>query len=139
MKIATLNIDWGNKHKSQSHIHKIEEVLNELDADLLVITESVDLNLPSYTFVYKTKALPKDQLYEGLNYSDYLNGTTGYRASVYSKYPSLQSFKVIDEYTSICHQFETCRGALAIYATIIGTWFNKQPYAAIELQNCIND
>ena len=139
MKLSTFNIDWGNKQKSKSYIHKIEQALNALDSDLLIITESVDLDLPAYNFVYKTKALPEDQEYEGLNYSDYLNGSSGYRVSIYSKYQSSRSFKVIDEYTSICNQFETSIGTLTIYATIIGTWFKKQPYAEKELHNCIND
>ena len=121
MKLATLNIDWGNKQKNKSHVLKIEEVLNALDADILIITESVELNLPAYNFIYKTKALPKDQEYEGLSYSDYLNGSTGYRVSIYSKYQSAQSYKVTDEYTSICNQFETSVGTLIVYATIIGT------------------
>ena len=139
MKLSTFNIDWGNKQKSKSHVHKIEQALNALDSDLLIITESVDLDLPAYNFVYKTKAFPKDQEYEGLNYSDYLNSSSGYRVSIYSKYQSSRLFKVIDEYTSICNQFETSIGTLTIYATIIGTWFKKQPYAEKELHNCIND
>ena len=139
MKLSTFNINWGNKQNSSSHIHKIEQALNSLDSDIIIVTESVDLDLPAYDFVYKTKVLPTGEEYEGLVYSKYLNNSSAYRVSIYSKYPSLKSFTVSDEHTSICNQFETSIGTLTIYATIIGTWFKKKPYAEKELRNCIND
>lgn len=139
MTIANLNIDWGSKQKSKSHIHKIEEALDALDFNILILTESVDLELPAYNFVYKTKALPQDQEYEDLHYAEYLNGASANRVSIYSKYQSSRSFKVSDDYTSICRQFETEIGIITIYATIIGTWFKKKKYAEKELFNCITD
>ena len=139
MTLAILNIDWAKKYKSKNHILKIEASLNKLNPDILIITESVDLNLPAYNFIYQTKPLPKDQEYEGLNYSDYLNGESANRVTIYSKYQSTNSFDVTDPYTSICKQFDTNIGAITIYATIIGTWFKKQPYAEKELMNCSAD
>ena len=139
MTIGTLNIDWAKKYKSKTHIHKIEDCLNTLNSDILIVTESVDLNLSIYNFIYKTKTLPKDQKYEELDYSKYLNKESAYRVTIYSKYQSSKSFEVSDPYTSICNQFETDIGNITIYATIIGTWFKKKPYAEKELHNCIND
>ena len=139
MTIAILNIDWAKKYKSKTHIHKIENCLNLLNSDILIVTESVDLNLSVYNFIYKTKTLPKDQEYEGLDYSKYLNKEAANRVTIYSKYQSIKSFEVSDPYTSICNQFKTDIGNITIYATIIGTWFKKKPYAEKELYNCIND
>jgi len=139
MKIATLNIDWAKKYKSKSHILQIEYALVELNADILIITESVHLNLPIYNFVYKTTEIPNKDVYEELNYSKYLNGNAAYRVSIYSKYPASKSFRVTDKHTSLAKEFETEFGTIVIYSTIIGTWFNKGPYAKEELHNCIND
>ena len=139
MTIAILNIDWAKKYKSKTHIQRIEECINTLNSDILIVTESVDLNLSIYPFNYKTNTLPKDQGYEELDYSKYLNEESANRVTIYSKYQSVKSFEVSDPYTSICNQFNTDAGNITIYATIIGTWFNKKPYAEKELHNCIND
>ena len=140
LKIATLNIDWGNKQKSKSHIQKIETELLKLNSDILVITESVDsLKLPSYSYSYKTRAIPQNVIYEGINYTEYLNGETAIRVAVFSKYESIRSFPVSDEYTSVCNEFITEIGPLTIYATIVGTRFITMPYAKTELDNCISD
>jgi endonuclease/exonuclease/phosphatase family metal-dependent hydrolase len=139
MKITTLNIDWARKYKSATHINKIESYLVEHDFDILIITEGVDLKLPNYPFQYKTKGLPQNEEYEGLNYSVFLNETIGNRVIIYSKYESTESFNVSDDYTSICKHFNTPFGEITIYATIIGTWFKKLPYAKQELDNCISD
>ena len=138
MTIATFNIDWAKKNRN--HIHAIEFELKARDFDILILTESVPLNLPAYNFIYATTSLPQGQEYEGLDYSTYLNGRAANRVTVYSKYPSLKAYEVVDDFTSICHEFDTDTGGITIYATIIGTWFrNKMEYAKKELDNCIQD
>lgn len=140
MRISTLNIDWGNKQKSKTHVDKIVNTLFEDNIDILVITESINsLNLPNFSYVYKTEEIPSGLQYEELNYSKYLKDEIAIRVAIYSKYKSIGAFQVSDSYTSVCHQFETEKGLLTVYATIIGTQFLKMPYAQIELQNCIND
>ena len=140
LKIATLNIDWGNKQRSKSHIQKIEAELLKLNSDILGITDSVDsLKLPNYSYSYKTRPIPENTIYEGINYTEYLKGETAIRVAVFSKYESIRSFPVIDEYTSVCNEFNTEIGPLTIYATIVGTRFNKMPFAKTELDNCISD
>jgi len=139
LKIATLNIDWGNKQRSKSHIQKIEAELLKVNYDILVITESVDsLKLPNYSYSYKTRPIPENTIYEGINYSEYLRGETAIRVAVFSKYESIRSFPV-DDYTSVCNEFNTDIGPLTIYATIVGTRFITMPYAKTELDNCISD
>lgn len=140
MKIATYNIDWGLVYKNNSLLDKFESVLDELNADILILTETVDcLELKNYRFSYTTKPLPSDCIYEGINYFNYLKGVGATRVAIYSKYELKKMFKVSDEYTSICCEFETEIGSICIYATIIGTQFNRKPYANNELENCIND
>ena len=136
MTIATLNIDWAGKSKAKKA--KIEAELNRFDFDILILTEAVKLDLPAYKFIYKTDALPVQGEYEGVKYGELLNNT-GYRAMIYSKYPSIRSFVVSDAFTGLCCAFETPAGPLTIYATIIGTQFKKSAYAETELNNCIRD
>ena len=136
MTIATLNIDWAGKSKGKKE--KIETELTRFDFDILILTEAVELDLPAYKFNYKTDALPVQGEYEGVKYGELLNNT-GYRAMIYSKYPSVRSFVVSDAFTSLCCVFETPAGPLTIYATIVGTQFKKSPYAETELNNCIRD
>lgn len=139
MTIATLNIDWAKTYQNKTHIHKIEAFLNKLDLDIIILTESVDLDLPAFKYIYKTKQIPSGSKYEELDYSEYLNGNPAYRATIYSKFESSRSHMVTDDFTSLCKEFDTSVGTIAIYATIVGTWFNKGPYAQKELNNCIAD
>ncbi len=135
MKIATLNIDWSRKNKTQ----KIEDFLQQQDFDFLILTEAVYLNLPNYKYTYTTEQIPSNQIYEGLNYTEYLKGKESFRVIVYSKIPIINKFEISDNKTSLALEFETDFGKIIIYSTIIGTWFKKQPYAKIELENCIKD
>ena len=48
MKIATLNIDWCKKFKSE----KVEMFLSQQDFDFLILTEALALNLKNYNFCY---------------------------------------------------------------------------------------
>lgn len=139
MKIATLNIDWAKKSKSKSHFLKIESFLNSIDFDFLILSEAIDLRLQKYPFKYFSEQIPENIVYENLNYSEYLNGEKAFRTIIFSKQKSVKTHKVCDAKTSLAVEFETDFGNIIIYATIIGTWFNKQPFAEIELQNSIND
>lgn len=140
MRISTYNIDWAKKYSNKSHIKKIEEILLQTNSDIIIITESVDsLVLANYNYAYKTHSIPLNIDYEGINYVKYLNGEIANRVAIYSKYECIDSFPVIDTTTSICRRFNTEIGSLTIYATIIGTRFNKKPYAENELNNCIAD
>jgi endonuclease/exonuclease/phosphatase family metal-dependent hydrolase len=135
MKIATLNIDWSKRVKQQ----EIENYLQQYDFDFLVLTEAIHLNLPIYNYKYLSEQIPENQVYEGLNYTEYLNGEKAFRTIIYSKTSAINSFEVIDNKTSLALEFQTAFGNLVIYSTIIGTWFRKKPFAEKELQNCIND
>lgn len=135
MKIATLNIDWARKLKR----HKTEQFLNDFSFDILVITEGINLNLPNYPFKYLCEPIPNHIVYEGINYTEYLEGETAYRAIIYSKYPCAKQFDVADNKTSVALEFDTDMGSIVIYASIVGTQFRKKPYVQTELNNLITD
>jgi len=139
MTIATLNIDWGNKQNSKTHFLKIKKFLNELNFDFLVITEGINLNLTNFNYTYFSEQIPENIEYEELNYTDYLKGEKAYRTIIYSKIKSNKQYKVLDSKTSLAVEFDTVFGLLVFYCTIIGTWFNRKPYAKNELENCIKD
>ncbi len=139
MKFATLNIDWAEKYKSAKHFKKVEQFIDEQDFDFLVLTEAIDLNLRCFKYKYFSDQIPENTIYEGLNYTDYLKGEAAFRTIIYSKTPCVKRYSVNDGKTSLALEFETFLGNILIYATIIGTWFKKQPFAKKELENCIQD
>ncbi len=136
MTIATLNIDWA---KSKTRKAKIEAALVELDADILILTEAVRLGLPFYPYVFHTSPISQNEEYDELEYAKILNNETGYRVMIYSKYPAIKDHEVTHAMTSVCPELETELGKLTIYATIVGTQYNKPPWAEKELANCIAD
>lgn len=139
MKIGTLNIDWAKKSKTKNHYLKIEEYLNQEDFDFLILTEAINLDLKNYNYCYFSVQIPENIKYENLNYTKYLNGEKAFRTIIYSKIPAKKQYPVCDSKTCLAIEFETEIGDLLIYATIIGTWFKKQPFAINELDNCIKD
>lgn len=138
LKIATYNIDWASTYKKKNNISSIELLLNSSDFDILIVTESVQLNL-NFPYSYTSEKIPSDGVFEELDYGKYLNQNGAYRVIIYSKHEAVKILKVTDNYTSLALQFDLEIGQLNIYATIIGTWFNKLPFAKTELDNCIND
>ena len=131
MKIATLNIDWANKQKSQHHFLKIENELNKFDFDFLILTEAINLNLPKFKYQYRSEHIPENMEYETVNYSNYLNGEKAFRTLIYSKFLAKKQFKVCDPKTNLALEFDTEFGNIVIYTTIIGTLFRQKPLAKI--------
>ena len=79
MTIATFNIDWARCYKSKSHIYKIEDALNEVDLDILILTESVNLNLPAFKYIYKTRQLPPVIKVGKVENADYFKRASAHR------------------------------------------------------------
>lgn len=128
----------GLKHKNSKT--EIEDFLNKQPVfDFLILTESIHLNLPNYKFQYSTEKLPENVLYEELNYTEYLKVNQAFRVIIYSQFPILKQYIPTDEKTSLALEFQTEFGNILIYATIIGTWFKRKPYAKKELENCLID
>ncbi|KPH12593.1 endonuclease/exonuclease/phosphatase family protein [Chryseobacterium sp. ERMR1:04] len=135
MKFATLNIDWARKKDSL----KIEELIDQFDFDFLILTEAINLNLKNFKYKYFCEQIPENVIYENLNYTEYLKGEKAFRTILYSKYPCIKKHTVTDDKTNQALEFETEFGNFIIYCTIIGTWFNRKPFAEKELQNTIQD
>lgn len=128
MKIATWNIE-----RFQSRFQKqILETIQEIDADILVLTEtfsSIELN--GYEYI-KTSSLPKY-----IDGQDYREGEN--RSSIYSKYPIVNSHETYNNYTSICADINTPLGIITVYASIIGIVGNRQPYFNNDLDGQLQD
>lgn len=135
MKIATLNIDWARKKNPQ----KTAAFLNGFDFDFLILTEAVDLDLTRFPYKYLCAPIPENTVYENLNYTDYLKGEKAFRTILYSKIPYSKKYPVTDDKTNLAVEFETAFGNIVFYCAIIGTWFNRQPFADNELRNTISD
>ena len=77
--------------------------------------------------------------FKPITYKLYRFSEKAFRTIIYSKFPSRKKYQVSDNKTSLALEFETEFGDIVIYATIIGTWFNKLPFAKKELENCVTD
>lgn len=115
MKIATWNLERLKKNKSEAILSK----LAELDADILILTETdsrIGLG-EKYTSV-STQALFDG--YDGIKYKKTEN-----RVTIWTKYKVEKQHKTFDNYTSICVELQTPLGLLNVYGTIIGVFSGK--------------
>lgn len=113
MKIATWNIERPNK--STLHNQAIIDCLERIDADILVLTESNEIIKPAGNY----ECFHSSRL--GVSY--YKEGER--RVSIYSKYGSIRQLETFRNNTSICVQFDTPYGDLAVYGTVIGIYGNR--------------
>lgn len=111
MKIATWNVE--RPLKSSPKTVEIINILKSLNADIIVLTETNEfIDLGEEYKVYHTAALQDPKYKKGER-----------RVSIFSKYPqsiTAPSFKTFNNETSICINFNTPLGELAVYGTIIG-------------------
>lgn len=116
MIIAAWNIE-RLKHKKD--IDKIFHACEQIKADILVLTETDKQVQLDYKNCFKTPT--------PYNINSFLYSPTENRVSVFTNYRCIQQYETYDKYTSICIEFETEKGNLTIYATIIGIYGNRQP------------
>jgi exonuclease III len=128
MRIATWNLERLIKKKNQ----QILEKLNEINADILVLTEtSSKIQLENYNFV-STEPLPN--FFDNIKYD---NGEN--RVSIFTKYKILTQYKTFDNYTTVCADIETPNGRLTVYGSIIGVFGNRQPRFDNDLNGHLTD
>ncbi len=133
LKIATWNIE---RLKVKSKLDDIITACDEIDADILVLTEADErIRLPGYAYCYCTKP-PVDPNPEDISV-DY--GPTERRVIVYTKTPCVEQYTTYDESTAICLEFEMERGNLLVYGSIIGIYGNRSPYFWNELNRQLAD
>ena len=132
MKILTWNLERLIKNKNQLILDK----LNELDADILVLTEtSSKISLGKKYSSIATTFLPND--FNGIidvSYTDEEN-----RVTIWTKYKIKNQHKTYDKYTSVCAEIETPFGLLTLYGTIIGVFGGKGDRFKNDLENQILD
>jgi exonuclease III len=129
MKIANWNIE---RLKNSSKIDDITQNLTDLDADILVLTETDNrIFLENYEDSVSTNLLTE---IEPKNYKETEN-----RVTIYSKYKILRQFETFDKYTSLCVELKTEFGNLVIYGTIIGIYGNRNENFTTDLTKQILD
>ena len=128
MKIANWNLERLDKRKNQLILDK----LVELDADILVLTETNSIiQLDNYTCI-STELLPN-------NFDDVKYKVGENRVSILTKYKATTQHKTFDKYTAVCTDIETPFGPLTVYGTIIGVFANRQPRFDNDLNGQLAD
>ena len=129
MKIATWNVE---RLKRKSELDKINSIIDEIDADIFVLTETDERIKPSI-FKYRIDT-PKLSEIEAENYVETEN-----RISIFTNYEIIQQFETYDKYTTLCVELKTELGNLKIYGTIIGIYGNRNENFNIDLKKQIAD
>ncbi len=127
MTIATWNLE--RPQKTSKRIPAIIDCIKKINPDILVLTETtefIDLG-EDYHFFHSAK-LPATYYKEGER-----------RVSIYSKYKPVKAFETFRNDTSICVQFETPFGELAVYGTVIGIYGNRQRSFDEDLDQQLKD
>lgn len=115
MKIANWNIE-RLKHKAK--LNSITNLLEELNADILVLTETDSrVQLSNYKFCFSTPNLIEIA-------PDYYLPTEN-RVSIYTNFELVRIFETYDKYTALCVELKTELGNLIVYGTIIGIYGNR--------------
>ena len=128
MKIATWNLERLDKRKNQL----ILERLTEVNADILVLTETNSIIHPENYLCISTEELPRE--HDGTKYKVGEN-----RTSIWTKYKATTRHKTFDSFTSVCTDIETPFGLLTVYGTIIGVFGNRKERFNSDLQGQLKD
>ncbi len=117
MKIATWNAE---RLKHYKQLEDIRKMFNDIDADILVLTESdTRIEIPE-KYRYSASTLkPKDTGL--LKYAG-----TERRVQVFSKYEIINVPETYDPFSSCCVEVRTDIGDLKIYGTITGVFGNRE-------------
>ena len=128
MKIATWNVE-RLRHKKALDV--MLHTINEVNADILVLTETDRRLYPKYRFCYETPrmAISRSDLY----------APTENRVSIYTSYPCVHRHLTCDENTAICVELETEKGNLIVYGTIIGIYGNRHHTFLPDLMRQMDD
>lgn len=128
MKIATWNVErLRHKKLLDEMLHSIDEV----NTDILVLTETDQRLYPKYRFCYET---PRMAVYHPDIYAPTEN-----RVSIYTNYPCVRQHSTYDENTALCVELETEKGNLIVYGTIIGVYGNRHQTFLPDLMRQMDD
>jgi hypothetical protein len=128
MKIAT----WNLKRLEMSKNEQILDTLADINADILVLTEtSSKIQLDNYNCI-STKPLPSN--FDNIKYESGEN-----RVSIWTKFKTITQHNTFDSYTTVCTDIETPFGVLTVYGAIIGVFANRQPRFDNDLKGQLMD
>ena len=128
LRIATWNIE-RLKHKNS--LEQILLACEQIQADILVLTETDHRVCPDYQYSFHTPLLTDIQ-------PTFYTATEN-RVSVYTNYQCVRQHKTCDEYTALCVELETEKGRLLVYGTIIGIYGNRHPSFLKSLTKQLDD
>lgn len=128
MKIATWNVE-RLKHKNM--LDEILAALENVNADILVLTETDRRLVPQYQYCFETTA--------PVNPHPGFYAPTENRVSIYTRYPCARRYPTYDESTSICVELETEKGSLLVYGTIIGIYGNRNSSFMTDIASQMGD
>ena len=128
MKIATWNIE-RLKHKRQ--LEKILNACEQLNSDIMTLTETDEQVQLKYNYSFKTPPLHEIQ-------PKYYKMTEN-RISIFTNYKCIRQYETYDKYTALCIELETELGNLIVYGTIIGIHGNRRPSFNQDLLQQVKD
>ncbi|MFV5699162.1 endonuclease/exonuclease/phosphatase family protein [Flavobacterium sp. ZT3R17] len=129
MKILTWNLERLIKNKNQLILDK----LSELDADILILTETNSIINPGEGYsCIATESLSKG--HDGIPYKSGENRTT-----IWTKYKIEKQYKTFANFTSVSAEIKTPLGLLNIYGTIIGVFGGKDERFKTDLESQLLD
>ena len=128
MRIATWNVERLKHHvKTDVMLQAVEEV----NADILVLTETDRRFVPDYPYVCHSPLLREIR-------PDYYREAEN-RVSIYSRFPVIKEYKTNDMYTCVCVELLTDRGNLLAYGTIMGIFGNREASFNSDLEMQMSD
>lgn len=128
MRIATWNVE-RLKHKSS--LKEIQRICEDIEADILVLTETDARLQPNYRCACHTPLLYESQ-------PDYYKSTEN-RVSIFTKYPCISGYTTFDARTALCIELKTEQGPLIVYGTIMGVYGNRHPSFKQDLVEQVKD
>jgi len=132
LRIATWNLKRPSA-SSKDRNSRIIKALKEIDADILILTETSSLINPGNEYTpYCSEPLPA--LRDSVAYEAGENRTT-----IWSKKPAIRRIETSDPFTCVCVSVETPLGELAIYGTIIGIFGREKKTFLPALKSQIID
>ena len=128
MRIATWNVE-RLKHKTA--LAEMKRSIGNVDADILVLTETDQRLHPEYRFCYETSKMAA--------YEPDIYAPTENRVSIYTDYPCIRQHTTYDANTAICVELETEKGNIIVYGTIIGVYGNRHSSFMPDLERQMGD
>lgn len=104
---------------------------NQIEADILVLTETDSQIKLDYEFSFSTPPLT------GLDSTYYK--ATEHRVTIFSKYPCVMEHDTFDRYTALCVELATPLGNLLVYGTIMGIFGNREKSFRPDLEKQVED